>query len=93
MPGLGEFLYRPMAAGVAFAMISAYVLSRSFVPSRSARWLKPHAAHGHGMRMEMETATGDHDDHDEPFGASPVPEIGTSRASDCFAAPSPVGNL
>ena len=45
MPGLGEFLYRPMAAAVAFAMISAYVLSRSFVPSRSARWLKPHANH------------------------------------------------
>ena len=42
MPGLGEFLYRPMAAGVAFAMISAYFLSRTFVPSRSARWLKPH---------------------------------------------------
>ena len=35
MPGLGEFLYRPMAAAVAFAMISAYLLSRSFVPSRS----------------------------------------------------------
>ena len=32
MPGLGEFLYRPMAAGVAFAMISAYLLSRTFVP-------------------------------------------------------------
>ncbi len=47
MPGLGEFLYRPMAAGVAFAMISAYVLSRSFVPSRSARWLKPHSQHPH----------------------------------------------
>jgi multidrug efflux pump subunit AcrB len=45
MPGLGEFLYRPMAAGVAFAMISAYVLSRSFVPSRSASWLKAHAPH------------------------------------------------
>jgi len=43
MPGLGEFLYRPMAAGVAFAMISAYLLSRSFVPSRAASWLKPHA--------------------------------------------------
>jgi multidrug efflux pump subunit AcrB len=42
MPGLGEFLYRPMAAGVAFAMLSAYVLSRSFVPSRAARWLRPH---------------------------------------------------
>ena len=40
MPGLGEFLFRPMAAGVAFAMISAYFLSRTFVPSRSASWLK-----------------------------------------------------
>ena len=50
MPGLGEFLFRPMAAGVAFAMISAYLLSRSFVPSRSASWLKPHAANGTGMR-------------------------------------------
>jgi multidrug efflux pump subunit AcrB len=48
MPGLGEFLYRPMAAGVAFAMVSAYLLSRSFVPSRAAQWLKPHEEHGHG---------------------------------------------
>ncbi len=46
MPGLGEFLYRPMAAAVAFAMGSAYLLSRTLVPSRSARWLRPHAAHG-----------------------------------------------
>ncbi len=47
MPGLGEFLYRPMAAGVAFAMISAYFLSRTFVPSRSARWLEGRTAwHG-----------------------------------------------
>jgi multidrug efflux pump subunit AcrB len=44
MPGLGEFLYRPMAAAVAFAMISAYLLSRTLVPSRSAVWLRPHAA-------------------------------------------------
>jgi multidrug efflux pump subunit AcrB len=60
MPGLGEFLYRPMAAGVAFAMISAYFLSRTFVPSRSARWLKAHAEHepadGNG--------NGDHEHHD-----------------------------
>ncbi|WP_406696253.1 efflux RND transporter permease subunit [Singulisphaera sp. Ch08] len=47
MPGLGEFLYRPMAASVAFAMISAYLLSQTLVPSRSARWLRPHASHGH----------------------------------------------
>jgi multidrug efflux pump subunit AcrB len=45
MPGLGAFLFRPMAMAVAFAMIAAYLLSRTFVPSRSARWLRPHAAH------------------------------------------------
>ncbi len=43
MPGLGAFLFRPMAMAVAFAMISAYILSRTFVPSRSAQWLRPHA--------------------------------------------------
>ncbi len=48
MPGLGAFLFRPMAMAVAFAMIAAYVLSRTFVPSRSARWLRPQAAHLHG---------------------------------------------
>ncbi len=42
MPGLGAFLFRPMALAVAFAMISAYILSRTFVPSRSAMWLKGH---------------------------------------------------
>ena len=41
MPGLGEFLYRPMAMAVAFAMIAAYLLSRTFVPSRCAAWLRP----------------------------------------------------
>ena len=42
MPGLGEFLFRPMAMAVAFAMISAYILSRTFVPSRAAQWLHAH---------------------------------------------------
>jgi multidrug efflux pump subunit AcrB len=45
MPGLGAFLFRPMALAVAFAMIAAYILSRTFVPSRSAQWLKPHVGH------------------------------------------------
>ena len=71
MPGLGEFLYRPMAAGVAFAMISAYILSRSFVPSRSARWLKPHTSHGHAD--ENGSGNGDVENgHHDPFGAPPV---------------------
>ena len=42
MPGLGAFLFRPMALAVAFAMIASYILSRTFVPSRSAMWLKGH---------------------------------------------------
>src|SRR5947208_3523977 len=45
MPGMGEFLFKPMAMAVAFAMIASYILSRTFVPSRSALWLKPHADH------------------------------------------------
>ena len=45
MPGMGEFLYRPMALAVAFAMICAYLLSRTLVPSFSALLLKPHAEH------------------------------------------------
>jgi multidrug efflux pump subunit AcrB len=48
MPGTGAFLFRPMAFAVAFAMIVAYILSRSFVPSMSALLLKPHAHDGHG---------------------------------------------
>jgi multidrug efflux pump subunit AcrB len=53
VPGLGTFLFKPMAMAVAFAMISAYILSRTLVPSRSAMWLKGHegghdAGHAHG---------------------------------------------
>lgn len=50
MPGLGEFLYRPMATAVALAMGAAYFLSRSFVPSRSARWLRAHTAHNNAAQ-------------------------------------------
>ncbi|MBV8678220.1 MAG: efflux RND transporter permease subunit [Planctomycetaceae bacterium] len=49
MPGMGEFLFRPMAMAVAFAMCSAYILSRTLVPACSAYWLKGHGGHGeHG---------------------------------------------
>ncbi len=55
MPGMGEFLFRPMTLAVAFAMTSAYFLSRTLVPACSAAWLKPHAhAHGHGEHHEAE---------------------------------------
>jgi multidrug efflux pump subunit AcrB len=45
MPGMGQFLFKPMALAVAFAMISAYLLSRTLVPSFSALLLKPHDPH------------------------------------------------
>lgn len=45
MPGLGEFLFRPMALAVTFAMVCAYLLSQSFVPALCSLWLKGH--HGH----------------------------------------------
>ncbi|HEV3163243.1 MAG TPA: efflux RND transporter permease subunit [Isosphaeraceae bacterium] len=60
MKGMGEYLFRPMAMAVAFAMISAYFLSRTFVPSRSAGWLKPHSpshgegGHGNGLEEDAE---------------------------------------
>jgi multidrug efflux pump subunit AcrB len=82
MPGLGEFLYRPMAAGVTFAMISAYFLSRTFVPSRSARWLKAHVAHGH------EPANGNgHDKVHDPEVAPPIGEERKADDADLFSAP------
>ncbi len=42
MPSSGQFLYLPMALGVTFAMVVAFLQSRSFVPTRCAAWLRPH---------------------------------------------------
>ena len=67
-PGLGQFLFKPMAMAVAFSMIAAYFLSRTLVPACSAFWLKPHAAHGHA---------GDHpapEGHGEPSHHGPASE-------------------
>lgn len=42
MPGTGKFLFRPMALAVTFAMVSAYLLSRTFVPALCSLWLRSH---------------------------------------------------
>ena len=42
MSGMGAFLFRPMALAVAFAMISALLLSMSFVPAMCSLWLRVH---------------------------------------------------
>jgi multidrug efflux pump subunit AcrB len=46
MPGLGKFLFRPMALAVTFAMVAAYLLSRTLVPALCSLWLRGHAARG-----------------------------------------------
>lgn len=58
MPGLGPFLFRPMFMAVAFAMCIAYVLSRTFVPTRCAAWLR---GHGHSQPGQPHTPNGNND--------------------------------
>jgi multidrug efflux pump subunit AcrB len=42
LPGMGGFLFRPLAFAVAFAMIASFILSRTFVPMMCSRFLKEH---------------------------------------------------
>jgi multidrug efflux pump subunit AcrB len=42
VPGMGRFLFLPMTMAVAFAMTTAYLLSRTLVPCTSAFLLKKH---------------------------------------------------
>lgn len=60
MPGMGQFLFKPMASAVAFAMIAAYILSRSFVPMCCASWLR---AHGAGHQGAGHQGAGQHVEH------------------------------
>ncbi|HXG08502.1 MAG TPA: efflux RND transporter permease subunit [Gemmataceae bacterium] len=45
MPGMGKFLFRPLALAVAFAMLASLFLALTFVPVRCAAWLRSHHAH------------------------------------------------
>src|SRR5262245_64200938 len=74
-PGLGQFLFKPMAMAVAFSMISAYLLSRTLVPACSAFWLKAHGA-GHGHHP-VGHGTPDHGEHAPPAFAAPSAESQT----------------
>ncbi|WP_414450824.1 efflux RND transporter permease subunit [Burkholderia sp. 22PA0099] len=47
LDGISRFLFVPMAKAVIFAMISSFVLSRTFVPMLAQYLLKPHASGGH----------------------------------------------
>jgi CzcA family heavy metal efflux pump len=39
LPGMGGFLFRPLATAVAFALVVSFLLSRTFVPMMCARFL------------------------------------------------------
>lgn len=40
IPGVSSFLFQPLALAVAFAMATAYILSRTLVPAAAVSWLK-----------------------------------------------------
>ncbi|HKI21476.1 MAG TPA: efflux RND transporter permease subunit, partial [Isosphaeraceae bacterium] len=72
-PGIGQFLFKPMAMAVAFSMIAAYFLSRTLVPACSAFWLKPHAA-GHGNAHGSADGHGGEHGHGTPGHHSSKPD-------------------
>ncbi|MBY0229908.1 MAG: efflux RND transporter permease subunit, partial [Gemmataceae bacterium] len=43
VPGLGPFLFTPLALAVAFAILSAYLISMTLVPVLCSMWLSGHA--------------------------------------------------
>src|SRR5207248_6530967 len=69
MPGLGKFLFQPMFFAVAFAMLTAFVLSQTFVPARCAGWLR---SHGH-KPVESHTLDYEHrNEHENPPPKGPL---------------------
>jgi multidrug efflux pump subunit AcrB len=48
-PGMGGFLFRPLALAVTFAMFSSFLLSRTFVPMMCAKFLPDEHRRGHGV--------------------------------------------
>ena len=70
IPGLGPFLFKPMFLAVAFAMLVAYLVSLTFVPTRCAAWMK---AHGHNPPVEAHGYDyGDRNVHELPPSKGPI---------------------
>jgi multidrug efflux pump subunit AcrB len=52
MPGMGGFLFRPLALAVAFAMLASFLLSRTFVPMMCSKLLPKTHRHGPGHTID-----------------------------------------
>jgi multidrug efflux pump subunit AcrB len=61
MPGMGGFLFKPLALAVTFAMFTSFLLSRTFVPMMCAKFLRD------------EHRPGDKGPEREPHGAASIP--------------------
>ncbi|WP_186271607.1 efflux RND transporter permease subunit [Burkholderia gladioli] len=75
LDGISRFLFVPMAKAVIFAMISSFVLSRTFVPMLAQYLLKPHASAGHAsgeMAAIMDPHAGHAGAHDMPPSRNPL---------------------
>jgi len=66
MPGMGGFLFRPLALAVAFAMFTSFLLSRTFVPMMCARFLPDEHKRMRTAARSMQ-ASGEHE-HGSRFG-------------------------
>jgi multidrug efflux pump subunit AcrB len=88
MPGMGGFLFKPLALAVAFAMISSFFLSRTYVPMLCSRILpETHGAHRHaGAPMHLDaTNPGLEVPEEPPVGADGQPVVHARPAPGFFA--------
>ena len=64
MPGMAGFLFRPLALAVAFAMLSSFLLSRTFVPMMCAKFLPDEHRGKHGISTAAQHGpAAEHDEH------------------------------
>ena len=84
-PGLGGFLFKPLALAVAFAMIASYLLAFTVVPAVCSRVLK---GHGHTPRRRRadQRRRRDHSIGDGRR-ASPGVAVRSPTAFNCSSAP------
>ena len=86
MPGMGQFLFSPMALAVAFAMIAAYLLSRTLVPSFSALLLRAaRREHDHAVAQPVAGRL-------RPLGSADRPRHRAVRARAELRAAAPRGD-
>src|SRR5579884_3252516 len=65
-PGIGGFLFRPLALAVTFAMFSSFLLSRTFVPMMCAKFLPDEHRHGIALHSQARPGNEERSSHGHP---------------------------